>query len=448
MMKILCFLNTRASASNFIESGVINHLNTVFDLSIAAPQDLELFITQSVESKLSFFQITDNYKYQYIFHYLCFKVKSARSPLYKVMKLQYPLPTLRIMNFVYQILFKADKMNLSFFSTAKIKKYIKKILLYLISRKILNMFFDKIILRIPKNFDLLEIIKRINPNLVVVPTVGNNIYDCMISHYCRKLGIKTLFLAENWDNCVQNVLFWNKPDYLGTFSAQSARLFIKYQNFSQDQLITIGSSRMNLYFENHSKVLLPFRYVLFVGSEFSWNFDELIVIVSKNLPNDIKLVYRPYPRKKFKPSVKLKNLNNVIFDDGELFNDKTINNSHYYLMHLLQNAILVFGAPSTLILECAVLEKYFLMLTFDQFFAKDAPSAVFEYFPHYRGLEKIHYAIRCESEESFIDNFNSRLNTPPISINYFENESLRDLLFQSPDGYKIHLTNVIKDLIK
>jgi hypothetical protein len=447
-MKILCFLNTRASAVNFIESGVVDHLNTVFNLSIAAPKDLEIFITQNVKSKLSFFQITDNYKYQYIFHYLCFKLKNARSPLYKVMKLQYPLPSLRIIYFTYHILFKTNKIDFSFLTKAKINKYVRKIILYLISRKILNRFFDRIILRIPENFDLLEIIRSNNPNLVVIPTVGNNIYDCMVSQYCRELGVNTLFLAENWDNCVQNVLFWNKPNYLGTFSAQSARHFIEYQGFSQDELIIIGSSRMNIYFENHSKVLPSFRYVLFVGSEFSCNFDELIEIASRNLPADIKLVYRPYPRKKFEPPVILKNLSNIIFDDGKLFIDESIKNSHDYLMCLLQNAILVFGAPSTLILECAVLKKYFLMLTFDQFLVKDAPLAIFEYFPHYKGLEKIHYAIRCDNEELFIHEFSAKLNTTPKSINYFENEPLKDFLFQNPDGYKNHLTNVIQDLIK
>ncbi len=448
MMKILCFLNTRASAVNFIESGVVDHLNTVFNLSIAAPKDLEIFITKNVKSKSFFFKITDNYRYQYIFHYLCFKLKRARSPLYKVMKLQYPLPSMRVIYFTYHILFKTNKMDLSFLTKAKIKKYIKKIILYLISRKLLNWLFDRVILRVPENFDLLEIIRKNHPDLVVVPTVGNNIYDCMVSQYCRELGITTLFLAENWDNCVQNVLFWNKPNYLGTFSAQSTRYFIEYQDFLRDELIVTGSSRMNMYFENHSKVLLPFRYVLFVGSEFSYNFDELIENVSRNLPADIKLVYRPYPRKKFELPVKLKNLNNIIFDDGELFRYKNIKNSHDYLLCLLQNAILVFGAPSTLILECAVLNKSFLMLTFDQFLAKDSPLAVFEYFPHYKGLEKIHYAIRCDNEESFIYEFSSKLNTPPKSINYFENEALKDLLFQNPDGYKNHLANVIKDLIK
>ena len=154
------------------------------------------------------------------------------------------------------------------------------------------------------NSTLNNFVKKISPDIILVPSQAQCSMDNDLIKICNQLNIKSIFLIDNWDNLSDKSLMWNKPDLIGVWGEQSRQHAIKIQKFQEEKVINIGTPRFENYFKernNYQKSFFDFDYILFLGTALE--FDEIkilkiidnFIIKNKSKIPKTKIIYRPHP---------------------------------------------------------------------------------------------------------------------------------------------------------
>jgi len=266
------------------------------------------------------------------------------------------------------------------------------------------------------NQNLLAHIKKINPSLVVFPSSAYEPEAVDLVKISNDLNKPSLFLIDNWDNLSSKSIMTLLPSYVGVWGQQSLRHACEIQGFSHDQVACIGTPRFDKYFKLRDlklKNIFDFKYILFVGTTLEFNeaaaLKKINEIVSdnQNIFNEIKIIYRPHPWRQGRDSIVGMNLEHVIIDP-QLINQysQKIHTTDFqpsldYYPSLIQNAEIVIGGLSSMLIETLIFKKCFVAIVYKESGNLTNPHNVLNNYEHFEGLDKIDAIEFCHEVDDF-----------------------------------------------
>jgi hypothetical protein len=232
-------------------------------------------------------------------------------------------------------------------------------------------FFDY-----PINKDLELKINKILPDKIIIPSSGYSpeIYD--LNFLSIKKNIKYQVIVDNWDNLSSKMIFQKSPDKVYVWGEQTALHANKIHGIPKNKIIKIGCARyLNYFFQRNNNSLINYfncKYVLFLGSSWSWNeeqsLEELDIIINKNFKifDNLKIIYRPHPFRQRDTDFK-KKYKNIIYDPQILQfckNKKSWPDLEYY-PGLLKNTLFCIGGLTSMLIESTIFYKKYLAIGYD-----------------------------------------------------------------------------------
>ena len=315
------------------------------------------------------------------------------------------------------------------------------------------------------NPDLVNFIERINPKLVLYPSNAYSEMGIDLVKVCRKKGIRSTFIIDNWDNISSKSILWEKPDKILVWGEQTRQQAIKIQGFNPEQVEAFGSSRFDQYYPLRNSDLkshFDFPYILYVG--YSMPFDEAglvkeidtIISENKSIFGETKLVYRPHPYRQGKDSVDLSELKNTIIDPQleEWYLEKTFKkeriaapNLNYY-PSLLKNAEMVIASLTSMIVESLIFKKKTLVIAYEEGNNPSSPFKVFHGYHHFDVLPETEGIDICYDFKEFKNNFlESWKNKDSINLPLLE-KNRNFLTFNDDISFDKRLLRVCQEEIK
>lgn len=260
--------------------------------------------------------------------------------------------------------------------------------------------------------ELEQIISKLGPSLILIPTSGYEGLTFEIIKIAKKLGIPTCLLIDNWDNLCSKTIFTRKPDYLAVWGQQSVEMAERIHDFDKEKIFILGTPRFIQYFRN-TKALpspYPFRFALFAGNAIP--FDEISTLkkidqIIENSNQDIKIVYRPHPwrhpRRCFDTFFEY-DFKNVILDtDARRYYKKESDNfspALSYYPKLLANCQYMICPLSTMLIEGLFFNKKVFVLTYDDGIHFTNPKNAYRYYEHFQGIDNLENVIIIDKFEN------------------------------------------------
>lgn len=142
-------------------------------------------------------------------------------------------------------------------------------------------------------------LKTLVPDGVVVFSGGafTGIENSIFS-ICRKIGVPSVLIVDNWDNLSSKSVIWNSPDGLGVWGPNMLRDALDIHNMTPRICRSIGSAR----FRPNERQIKPIEddFVFFAGSgkpviDEVEAVHEIRGIMNRNSLNSYKIIYRPHP---------------------------------------------------------------------------------------------------------------------------------------------------------
>ena len=268
--------------------------------------------------------------------------------------------------------------------------------------------------RIRVNPEIHEHMKRLRPDLVVLPSSAYDPIGTDLVTLSAAYGYQTLFLIDNWDNLSSKSILWKKPDFLSVWGEQTKQHAVQIHDMAPERVFPIGTPRFDRYDTTSLPPSpYPFPYAVFCGC--SEPFDELSALhlmdqamaEDPRIFNGMKLVYRPHPRrhKRFCDDLfRAEHFSNVILD-------RQIQAHYYrpedefhpdldYYPALLLNAACVVASLTTMVIEALICGKPVLAIVYDDQVHFSSPHNTFKYFHHFKGLETVAGLRLCHKKES------------------------------------------------
>jgi len=317
-------------------------------------------------------------------------------------------------------------------------------------------FFRYIKIKMEENKELVNAINISKPDLVLIPTQGQDIGDYDMIRICAKKKIKTLSLIDNWDNLCSRVMLKPFANFFGVWGEQSKKHAIEIQKIKKNNISIVGTPRFDYYKNFKKKSLLNFKYILFFeGFGLTENmdeiFDKLEIIFGHNLFKGYKLIYRPHPWRKDANIVNIKKYKNIILDPQLKKNyldrkfDSSVQPNLSYYPQLISNAKFIISAPTTMVIESMIFKKNIIVLGHKS-------NTVFNHYNHVvksdhcDGIEKIKNVKMCwdlESLPELCKKFILEKKTKDknnIKLDYF--------IYQNKNSYSENLLKLVNSLLK
>jgi hypothetical protein len=337
-----------------------------------------------------------------------------------------------------------------------IAQLVKWFLFFILSNPLGKFFFKNIKINMKENKDLIKAVNISKPDLVLIPTQGQDIGDYDMIRICAKKKIKTLSLIDNWDNLSSRVMPQPFSNYFGVWGKQSKKHAIKIQKIKKNTISIIGTPRFDHYKNFKKKSLFNFKYILFIegfGLTENMNeiFDKLEVIFSHKLFREYKLIYRPHPWRKDTNIINIKNYRNIIIDPQLKKNyldrkfDSSIQPDLSYYPKLISNAKFIISAPTTMVIESMIFKKNIIVLGHKS-------NTVFDHYNHVvklnhcDGIEKVKNVKMCwdldklfELSKKFLLQKKS-IDKKDIKLDYF--------IHQDKKPYSKNLLKLVNSVIK
>lgn len=258
----------------------------------------------------------------------------------------------------------------------------------IVSLPILNNLVKFLFLRRAKDQKLIELIKKINPGIILLPSHAFEGITFELIGLGKRMGIPTLMITENWDTLHNKTIFTIKPDYLGVWSKQQVEHAVEVRGMPKERIFLLGAPKFWDYMKSEAKNQpspYPFKYALFVG--MSDHFDELSALrkldeIIEKRGLDLKIVYRPNVTQHTRncPDVFFEyDYKHVVLDEpAKLYYKKSkswdIAHDHFnpiyypstdYRIALLANMEFMICAHSTMILNASLMGKKIFLLAHD-----------------------------------------------------------------------------------
>lgn len=345
----------------------------------------------------------------------------------------------------------------------------QKRIYWFLSLPIVHHLVKFIFLQFTKDKNLTRLVKKINPDIVVIPSHAFEGMPVELIRIAKKIKTPSFMVIDNWDTLANRTLFTIKPDYLGVWSEQQIDHAILSNNMFPGRMFILGAPKFSVYMKPETALQpspYPFKYVLYVG--MSDLFDELGALrkldeAIERQKLDIKIVYRPnisqHTRKC--PDVFFEyDFRHVILDtparsyykkmaswdisqDG--FNPIYYPDFSYY-PKLLSNMEFMICAHSTMILEALLFNKKIYLLAYDDGFHRFGPHWAFENAGHLFGIERLKNVRMVRKKEDLGKIFTSgdelKIHEPiePLDIDYFISK-------EATANYAVNFKKAVNDIM-
>ncbi|WPJ97327.1 hypothetical protein SH580_06350 [Coraliomargarita algicola] len=278
------------------------------------------------------------------------------------------------------------------------------------NRLLFRFYKKRIEAKLPINQDLSQQISEIRPDILLFPSSAYDPAGNDVARICKKLGIKSVYLIDNWDNLSSKSVFWARPDFLGVWSEQHQEHAIRIHGFESSRVYPIGTPRFDDYFSQRGATTskpFDFPYVVFSGCCLP--FDETTALKALDqeirehpeIYNELRIVYRPHPwrqKRKAEATFIESEFTHVVLDpqirDQFLSNSENMSeqvsfqpSTDYYPL-LLDNAQFVCGPLTTFLLESLIFKKHYIGLSYDDGTHITSPHNAFKYYEMYKGIDK------------------------------------------------------------
>ena len=247
-----------------------------------------------------------------------------------------------------------------------------------------------------QNIDMLEILSKEKPDLLIHPSVLEGTYIDDVVFYGNKIKKPVLVIMNSWDNPLTKRSVVNKDYYLLVWGKQTKLHAIKYMGLKEDRVIEFGSAQFDIYYHQNSENLINNKKIesfdsnsktlLYAGSsKFADEFSHLFSIddaISKGVLNNLKVIYRPHPwggcgyegnrfkKHKFQNVIYDQNMMSYISRDFEKDSSKFLPDLES-TKDLLDSVDIVLSPLSTILLEAIMLGKIpICLMTEDEIQAK------------------------------------------------------------------------------
>jgi len=423
MKKILFIISSDLFIRNYIKTGVIDFLSKNYDLKIACYKNIHL---KSEIDKL------DNF--------IGFYTSNIRQDKRRYFLMDVTLWRYRKRSTTFNFRFmRVSKLsNLDFFSSLKnIKEFLsflkEKLKFQNLNRKnlILRIIFGNRFIfpifsilykkRLAINKSLEVIIRKQEPDLVVFPSSAYDPIGYDIIEIGKRNKVKTLFLIDNWDNLSSKTVFLRRPDFLTVWGKQSVEHAIEIHGFKKREVIPIGTPRFDIYYQfvrTPPKSPIERDYILFTGAALTMDETQALKKLDEEIKENpeiygnLKIIYRPHPWRHEYNDFNESEFKNVVLDPqirehylakqqvdlsglGRYDKIKFQPDINYYPA-ILGNALFIIAPLTTMALEALIMEKNVLVLVYDDGKNITTPSNVFNYYEHFRGIEKLEGFTFCK----------------------------------------------------
>ena len=436
-MKITLIISNNTFYRNYINRFVIDELKQISNLKIISNNDVI-----DKKKKIDFIceeNITNIKLHKIIAGIRMFaNIEKSKSFKYRIQR-RYQPKTIK---------------NLTFRSIAK---YFK-IWIYYFLFKIFS--FNKFISRLTENFlrlflkinySLIETIKRIDSDIVLMPTNGFNSFELDAECTLNKFGINYISLVDNWDNLSSKTILLYKANHYGVWGEQSRIHAKNIQNIDYKKTSSIGTPRFEFYRNCKIKKLFDFKYILFVGTTVQ--FDEFSILKKLNnilIKNniDIKIIYRPHPWRESTNFSDLTSLNKVILDPqiSEQYTSKSSSDVLQPELDLyadiISGAEFVIGGMTTMLIEAYILKRHFIALAHSEPGNKLGPKEMLNGYTHFAEVSSLKN-ITIISDISELENI--IVKKIKEKQKFLEDEYLNHFIDYSNETYGSKLIKLIKE---
>jgi len=252
-------------------------------------------------------------------------------------------------------------------------------------------------------------LEKAGGDLIVAPSSAFDPECNDVIRQAERMGVRTLFLIDNWDNLSSKSVMLMRPDHIGVWGEQSAKHAREIQDFTPEQISLLGTPRFDRYFtDREAEVPSPFDfpYLLFLGTSLAFDeisaLEHLEEVLTRNQDRfeGVKLVYRPHPWREGKDSIEGRSFRHIVLDPqlaarrdaGLAFQPDLA-----YYPQLLANAEVVMGGLTSMLIEATIFGKDYIALTYDDGKHITNQQTVLRRSEHFRGVERIPSLCLCQT---------------------------------------------------
>lgn len=262
---------------------------------------------------------------------------------------------------------------------------------------------------------LFSMIDRPYDAIISVSGIKDPLYEDLV-RFGRAREIPIFATHQNWDNINYKPIV-ERPDMFGVWGMQGYYMARLIHRFQHDQVVPIGSARMDVYFEPlpdprvaRASLGLPQekRLLLFAGAGPA--FDESFIVEHLNeaiaqgqLPSDTLILYKPHPRRSKTAPAKEKPLDFSRLKHIQLVPPNGSGSvSTAELPTLLRAVDGVMSPYSTLLMEAALCGRPCLTIAYDD---PNHPAIKWESYRRYIYVAPFAFApwaLTCLAKESIV----------------------------------------------
>ena len=455
--KILFPINSDLYIRNYLKTGVLSELEKKFDFFFIANINIKnIDELNKLKNFIGFFKYKkkEEVRHQRILNTLMWRYRKISTSFFYRLK------------WFSQILIKKEKkidtLRYSFLNFLKVMKF--RIYIQFFGSYFIFPLFKKFYMTKTKpNSTLNNFVKKISPDIILVPSQAQCSMDNDLIKICNQLNIKSIFLIDNWDNLSDKSLMWNKPDLIGVWGEQSRQHAIKIQKFQEEKVFNIGTPRFENYFKernNYQKSFFDFDYILFLGTALE--FDEIkilkiidnFIIKNKSKIPKTKIIYRPHPWRMGNDKIELNEFKNIIIDpqvEKNYFETQTVNTKFQpeisYYTSLLKNSKFVVGGLTSMIIESTIFYKNYIVSAFPESQFNNQYNS-YKYMLHFKELNSLSNIMLTTNVEELESSLSKLFHEGNIECQKKTiDDQRRFFLFDDDRDYSTRLLDLVNKLI-
>ena len=262
----------------------------------------------------------------------------------------------------------------------RINLLIYRLTVYCISKNILlQSAVKKTIEIIVKREELYKILKNEKYSTIIVPTMGSQA-ELDITGFMQEEADRTkdnrvniVWLFDNWDNLSSKTVNTFKAKACSVWGEQSKLHAMSIQGYQEKQIWTLGTPRFEKYYkeqETKKRIMRErkqINYILFCGVALDYDERKVINKIadwSRDQSKKVKILYRPHPwGERYQNAITCKYDELVELDKSTLKKNTKdgIYDTEKYI-ELINNADLVIGGSTSMLIEAAILKKKYILL--------------------------------------------------------------------------------------
>lgn len=260
--------------------------------------------------------------------------------------------------------------------------------------------------RYPYPFELESICEKYSPDRIILMSTGDEPCLFEIPLVAKVLGFDWELIVDNWDNLSSKTVFWEKPKNIYVWGKDHANYAADWHGFTSTQIFEIGTPRIKFPETLHHKTEMN-NCILYIGMQKPYDeVSDLEIIKNFCDYNQLELIYRPHPMKKFTALeevglISLLKQRNFHINHSENFRSNIVHTSFTDLVeeneftNLTKETLLsikfrnIITTPGSLALESLIYGHPIIVIARNDGVYKTTASIAWDLYPWFEPLKKM-----------------------------------------------------------